>query len=78
MRLKILSGTARSSLERHDKPGKDADDKSIRINPKVIIEVLSPATEDYDRSEKLSRYQKLKSLSDYVLISQTRSCVEHL
>jgi Uma2 family endonuclease len=51
--------------------------KDVILNPKVIIEVLSPTTEDYDRSEKLSRYQKLNSLSDYILVSQTRPCVEH-
>ena len=51
--------------------------KDVILNPKVIIEVLSPTTEDYDRSEKLSRYQKLNSLSDYILVSQIRPCVEH-
>ncbi|MGH9834175.1 MAG: Uma2 family endonuclease, partial [Blastocatellia bacterium] len=49
----------------------------VILNPKVIIEVLSPKTEDYDRSEKLTRYQAIKSVSDYILISQTRPCVEH-
>lgn len=49
----------------------------VILNPKVIIEVLSPGTEDYDRSQKLTRYQAIKSVSDYILISQTRPCVEH-
>lgn len=48
----------------------------VILNPKVIIEVLSPKTEDYDRSEKLTRYQAIKSVSDYILISQTRPSVE--
>lgn len=49
----------------------------VILNPKVIIEVLSPKTEDYDRSEKLTRYQAIKSVADYILISQTRPSVEH-
>jgi len=49
----------------------------VILNPKVIIEVLSPRTEDYDRSEKLTRYQAIKSVADYILISQTRPSVEH-
>ncbi len=51
--------------------------KDVILNPKVIIEVLSPSTEDHDRSQKLTRYQNIKSLSDYILISQDRPCVEH-
>ncbi|MGH9752817.1 MAG: Uma2 family endonuclease [Blastocatellia bacterium] len=49
----------------------------VILNPKVVIEVLSPKTEDYDRSEKLTRYQAIKSVADYILISQTRPSVEH-
>jgi Uma2 family endonuclease len=51
--------------------------KDVILNPKVIIEVLSPSTEDHDRSQKLTRYQNIKSLSDYILITQDRPCVEH-
>lgn len=51
--------------------------KDVILNPTVIIEVLSPKTEEYDRSEKFTRYQNLKSLTDYILISQTRPAVEH-
>ncbi len=51
--------------------------KDVILNPTVIIEVLSPKTEEYDRNEKFIRYQNLKSLTDYILISQTRPAVEH-
>ena len=51
--------------------------KDVILNPKVIIEVLSPNTEAYDRREKLTRYQNLKSVSDYILIAQDRPHVEH-
>lgn len=37
-------------------------------NPTVIFEVLSPSTENYDRSRKFDAYAKLPSLQEYVLI----------
>ena len=36
--------------------------------PKVIVEVLSPSTADYDRSEKFIQYRQMPSLMEYVLI----------
>jgi Uma2 family endonuclease len=51
--------------------------QDVILNPKVIIEVLSPGTEAYDRGEKFARYQNTKSLTDYVLIAQDRSSIEH-
>ena len=51
--------------------------KDVILNPKVIIEVLSPRTAEYDRTEKLARYQTLKTLTDYLLIAQNDACVEH-
>lgn len=53
------------------------DHKDVILNPKVVIEVLSPTTETYDRDEKLTRYQNFKSLSDCILIAQDRPRVEH-
>ena len=47
------------------------------LNPQVIIEVLSPSTEAFDRGEKFERYQQLASLTDYVLLSSGRMHVEH-
>ena len=47
------------------------------LNPIVIIEVLSPSTEAYDRGEKFRRYQQLASLKEYVLVSQDKVWVEH-
>ncbi len=38
--------------------------------PCLIIEVLSPSTEATDRREKLVNYRMLKSLQEYVLVSQ--------
>jgi Uma2 family endonuclease len=55
------------------------DDRQLDTltNPTVIIEVLSPSTEAYDRGVKFAHYRKLDSLTDYVLISQDRMLVEH-
>jgi Uma2 family endonuclease len=46
------------------------------LNPTVLIEVLSPSTEAYDRGEKFSQYRRLPSLQEYVLIAQDRVLVE--
>ena len=45
-------------------------------NPAVIIEVLSPSTQVYDRGEKFTLYRLLDSLFEYVLVSQDRIEVE--
>ena len=47
------------------------------LNPTVIVEVLSPSTEIYDRGEKFEHYQQIASLKDYVLISQDKVHIEH-
>ena len=47
------------------------------LNPIVIVEVLSPSTEAYDRGEKFARYKHLVSLQEYLLVSQDKVWVEH-
>ncbi len=52
--------------------------RDVLLNPKVIIEVLSPSTERYDQTKKFFRYRKeLPSLTDYVLIYQDAPFIEH-
>lgn len=52
--------------------------RDVLLNPRVIIEVLSPATEAFDRGEKFLRYQTwLPTLSDYLLVSQSSPMVTH-
>jgi len=46
-------------------------------NPLIIVEVLSPATRNYDRGDKFARYRKLGSLREYILIDQESCHVEH-
>jgi Uma2 family endonuclease len=45
-------------------------------NPQVIIEVLSPSTELYDRGKKFAWYREFDTLREYVLISQFEPYVE--
>jgi Uma2 family endonuclease len=47
------------------------------LNPRVIVEVLSPSTADYDRGGKFAHYRRLPSLQEYLLISQDVPLVEH-
>jgi Uma2 family endonuclease len=46
------------------------------LNPRVIVEVLSPSTAAYDRGRKFALYRELESLQEYVLISQDEHRVE--
>ena len=47
------------------------------LNPILVIEVLSPSTETYDKGEKFAHYQEITSLQEYILVSQNRIRVEH-
>ena len=47
------------------------------LNPIILVEVLSPSTEAYDRGEKFAHYRQLPSLQEYVLVSQDQIRVEH-
>lgn len=52
--------------------------QDVLLNPTVIIEVLSPTTESFDRGEKFRRYRtQVPSLTDYVLVSQALPLIEH-
>jgi len=50
--------------------------KDAVTNPVLIIEVLSPGTESFDRGKKFEYYQIIKSLKEYVLVSQEEPVVE--
>jgi Uma2 family endonuclease len=50
---------------------------STITNPTVLVEVLSPSTEQDDRGGKWQHYQQLPSLREYVLVSQGEPRVEH-
>ncbi len=47
------------------------------LNPLLIVEVLSPSTQSYDRGEKFRKYRSIPSLTEYLLISQSEPYIEH-
>lgn len=48
---------------------RDRSAKNLVKYPCLIIEVLSPSTEGYDRGEKFKHYRSLSSLQEYILIN---------
>jgi len=52
--------------------------QDVLVNPTVIVEVLSPSTEAFDRGEKFRRYRAwLPTLTDYVLVAQDRPVIDY-
>src|SRR5215213_300616 len=47
-------------------------------NPQLIVEVLSPSTEAYDRGDKFTHYKSIPTLSEYLLVAQHRPHVTRL
>lgn len=45
-------------------------------NPTVVVEILSPSTEDYDRGEKLAEYKRIASLREIVLVAHDEPRLE--
>lgn len=54
----------------------DPENRLTVINPKVLVEVLSPSTAAYDRGEKLSHYQRIPSLHEVVLVAHDERLIE--
>src|SRR5262249_47650969 len=53
------------------------EQRDVLLNPRVITEVLSDSTKDYDRGEKFEHYRSIPSFTEYVLVAQDRYHVEH-
>ena len=54
-----------------------ADDwKDTLLNPILIIEVLSPSSEAFDRGKKFAAYRRIPTFREYALVSQTEPSVE--
>ncbi len=52
------------------------DAKDVLLNPEVVIEVLSPSTEKYDRGKKFELYRKNPHLKEYILVSTKQKKLE--
>jgi Uma2 family endonuclease len=58
------------------KPRFDDSAQDTVLNPTLVVEVLSPTTETYDRTTKARQYRSIPSLSEYVLVAQNQVRVE--
>ncbi len=47
----------------------------VLTNPQMLIEVLSPSTEAFDRGDKFTYYKSIESFTEYLLISTNRAHV---
>jgi Uma2 family endonuclease len=53
----------------------DTNEQTV-LNPTLIVEVLSPSTESWDRGGKFQNYRQMESLREYVLVSTDKPLVE--
>ena len=53
----------------------DAESPNCVTNPTLIVEVLSKGTEAYDRGKKFDHYGTIRSLREYVLVSQDEAMI---
>ena len=58
------------------KPALTDEYQDTLTNPKVIVEILSPSTADYDYGGKFIQYRQLESFEEYVLVAQDKPRVE--
>lgn len=47
----------------------------VLVNPKMVVEVLSSSTANYDQVEKLKLYRAVRSIEEYLLVSQTEPLI---
>jgi Uma2 family endonuclease len=51
-------------------------ERDTLLNPTLIVEVLSPSTEAYDRGDKFALFRRRASLRQYLLVAQDRPRIE--
>jgi Uma2 family endonuclease len=79
LRLRVLStglATYADATVVCGAPALDPESPTHVTNPRLVVEVLSPSTEAYDRGEKREHYLKMAELQDYVLVTPDRARVE--
>jgi Uma2 family endonuclease len=55
----------------------DPRQKDTLLEPTVLIEVLSPGTAEYDRTDKFDHFKQIPTLRDYILVAQDRIRIDH-
>ncbi len=53
----------------------DLGKSRLLVNPTLIIEVLSPSTEKFDRDLKFKAYKSIETLREYLLVNQDKKFV---
>lgn len=53
------------------------EDENTATNPKIIFEILSPSTRNYDRGVKFMLYRAIATLKEYILIEGETIHIEH-
>ncbi|PZV13765.1 MAG: hypothetical protein DCF22_10245 [Leptolyngbya sp.] len=51
--------------------------KDVVLNPKLIIEILSKSTQDYDKTDKFRYYRSIPEFQEYLLVNQYERYIEH-
>jgi Uma2 family endonuclease len=59
-----------------DKSDRKGDRLSVK-NPVVVIEVVSPGSEDYDRTDKRLIYQSIPTVQDYLVVDPGERTIAH-
>lgn len=50
--------------------------RDVLLNPILIVEILSPSTESYDRTTKFMSYKHIPSFKEYVMVNQDKKEIE--
>ncbi len=85
-KCRVLNGDARVNVYNSNKyvypdlsvtcNERDRNNTKFVSNPCLIVEVLSPSTEAYDRGDKFALYRLSPSLQDYVLVSADKVAID--
>lgn len=51
-------------------------DSNMLLHPRLVVEVLSPGTEAYDRGKKLTYYRECPTIQEYMLVNTQRYLIE--
>lgn len=54
----------------------DPEDRNTVLNPRVLVEVTSPSSEEYDRGDKRQQYLLIESLAEYLIVSHRERRIE--
>ncbi|MBJ7898962.1 MAG: Uma2 family endonuclease [Cyanobacteria bacterium RI_101] len=69
-------GTYTDLMVVNHEPQFNGDRSDEILNPLLIVEVLSPSTEAYDRGDKFRKYRSIPSFCEYLVVSQTEPYIE--